>query len=793
MSQSDFEPSPPGLHLGQKRKRVARACDKCSQSKARCDGRSPCQHCEEYGYHCAYTREWRKRGRRSEAVNSKRAANGSLSPVPSIRQQVNPTQRTNQVDECINANESARPDAGVGSKDGHTSTTESLAPSPEGSCETSTMQVRPLTTISNPNEHIHHSDGSQIRDCGIHHYGHEANHVNINPFFGDLASGLDTLDGKDFGAPYTLLNQFEPPSIQSAREDAHVHSQIQDFQCSLGSTAAISHSTDTDATDQYSTSLRGQEPPTTLSTLNSHCRYSILSPLIPYIQSFISISEACDLLDLYFTEPCNSLFGCASPFVITQIFRKNSFLKNDRPRKTSRALLTAMLWVTAQTSDSPTFTDDPCARSLICGKLYVLCLESLSLQAPYEAVHSNPRGSQNIPQPPSRTLDDVLTFSLIGLVVSGRESRKDCLTWWDKARALARELNLNVELEDISSISSINSVRIGTWPPVSGSDDILANEESREERRRVWWLLYIADRHLALCYNTPLKILDVECHVYQPLDEVVWQNLESYLKAGRLPARYLGASSTMTGAGLFEFFLPVAAILGDIIDIHHQRFHPRLGLLDRNSAIMEIENSLVTYETSLRAFEESVVLKHPDIGQALSHSSPQTIFDAYRDIRPWPCEVTRLKTVIGYSHYLLHVLYILLHGDWDPLSMLDGVDPWVMPRSFATCATKTIAAASAVSEILKVDPELSFMPYLFGVYLLHGSFTLLIFADRMDLIASDTVSCACETIIRAHEICVTTLNTEYQVRVHRFAMEWEKIKTYKQPEGVQKGSAIRSE
>jgi hypothetical protein len=220
----------------------------------------------------------------------------------------------------------------------------------------------------------------------------------------------------------------------------------------------------------------------------------------------------------------------------------------------------------------------------------------------------------------------------------------------------------------------------------------------------------------------------------------------------------------MTGAGLFEFFLPVIAILGDIIDVHHQRFHPRLGQVDRNAAIRQIEKSLATYESSLNLFEESMALRFPDIGQSLSYSSPQTIFNAYRDIRPWPCEVTRLKTVIGYSNYLVHVLHILLHGNWDPLSMLDSIDPWVMPQSFANCATRTISAATAVSEILKVDPELSFMPYLFGIYLLHGSFILLIFADRMDMTTPDIVNRACETMIRAHEVCVTTLNTEYQVR-----------------------------
>jgi hypothetical protein len=38
----------------------------------------------------------------------------------------------------------------------------------------------------------------------------------------------------------------------------------------------------------------------------------------------------------------------------------------------------------------------------------------------------------------------------------------------------------------------------------------MATKEGREERRRIWWLLYTADRHLALRYNKPTSSLEVE-------------------------------------------------------------------------------------------------------------------------------------------------------------------------------------------------------------------------------------------------------------------------------------------
>lgn len=96
--------------------------------------------------------------------------------------------------------------------------------------------------------------------------------------------------------------------------------------------------------------------------------------------------------------------------------------------------------------------------------------------------------------------------------------------------------------------------------------------------------------------------------------------------------------------------------------------------------------------------------------------------------------------------------------------MLENDDGWVSSPGFIKCASHSIAASEAVSQILACDPELAFMPYLFGIYLLHGSFILLLFADRMPQIGlNESVERACEIIIRAHEVCVVTLSTQFQV------------------------------
>ena len=129
--------------------------------------------------------------------------------------------------------------------------------------------------------------------------------------------------------------------------------------------------------------------------------------------------------------------------------------------------------------------------------------------------------------------------------------------------------------------------------------------------------------------------------------------------------------------------------------------------------------------------------------------------------------VIQTKIVVAYGTHVMHVLHILLTGKWDPISLLDDNDLWISSQSFISATGHAVSAAEAISDILEYDPDLSFMPYFFGIYLLQGSFLLLLIADKLQGEASPSVVKACESIVRAHEACVVTLNTEYQVRCYR--------------------------
>lgn len=114
---------------------------------------------------------------------------------------------------------------------------------------------------------------------------------------------------------------------------------------------------------------------------SADCRYACLLPVLPYIADIIPASVACDLLDVYLTEPGSSLFRCASPYILTRIFRKKSLLHPTNPRPTTPALLATMLWCAAQTADI-VLLHVPGSRSKITNALYELSTSLISRRDP---------------------------------------------------------------------------------------------------------------------------------------------------------------------------------------------------------------------------------------------------------------------------------------------------------------------------------------------------------------------------------------------------------------------------
>ncbi|GAM37354.1 hypothetical protein TCE0_023r07207 [Talaromyces pinophilus] len=463
--------------------------------------------------------------------------------------------------------------------------------------------------------------------------------------------------------------------------------------------------------------------------------YSCLNQILPYLQNIMSPSLAYHLFEISLQEQTTSLLQSSSPFILTQVFRPSSILHPTSPRQLKPALLSTMLWCVAHTAEESNFRGIPGGRRQVCEALYTLSVKLIRPADPDEwsrapVLNDQDRepgvGSAMRPWGPPGDVDDVLALLILAIVVSGGDFKSDCLKWLDKACRLAIVLKLDQEDGDSHS----------TGVCFQQTPDI-ATVERKEERRRLFWLLFSIDRHLALSFNSTVHIRDGTYYVFQPLPEFVWASLEDNLERA-CTNRQLGPPTTISGFGFYEYFLPLMTVLGDIIDIHHRRCHPRLGKIDDRASITAAENMIISCEQSLAALQ----------GQ-----TPR----GYVSDQP-----------VSQCELLLHVLHVLLHGNWDPISMLEESGDWISSESFLKCASHAVSASEALSRVLNLDPELTFMPYLLGIYLLHGSFILLLFADRMPQLGPNkSVKDACEIIIRAHEICVTTLNTEFQRRFRK--------------------------
>ncbi|PWW77670.1 hypothetical protein C7212DRAFT_277013 [Tuber magnatum] len=804
-----------GSTLGPIRRRISRACDQCNQLRTKCDGKLPCQHCLDFTLKCEYARERKKRGKASRKDIQQAAA---AAAAAATHQNGMMNGNTSPTDQMHALNGASRP------SDLPPPPRPGMIRKPSSSAASTRTSLGDLHDMSQHQIHHHHLPAQHQHHHHHHHHlatpdspSMQLNHEGVPtgmPIHFDRMSPFQhqSPGGVGVGAtprmlpnPSTHGGMSQPGSATTNGFPANefvLSPQHQTHPMNFPQNAASPLSGflgDHSPEDGSPSWLSLPSPPS--PAFSAGVRYPVLLPLLPHVNTIIPPLLACDLLDLYFTNPTTALFQPASPYVLTHILRKQSVLHPTNPRLTSPALLCAMLWVAAQTCDAPFLSVSPAARGRVCQKLLELCISLLrplvhvaftpsqhshgqhgssadsengSVGIGLGGLGGGPAGSTGGREGAGAagTLDDVLTYAHLGIVISASEFKSASLRWWHTAWTLARELKLNREAPHESMIEQMAAA--------GAVGRVVVGEEEREERRRTWWLLYIVDRHLALCYNRPLALLDADCEgLYLPIDDASWQNGDFfgahephnlYAQHPISPTntshpqqlhRQMGPVFEITGTGLFEFFLPLMTILGEVVDLHHARNRPRFGTIRQAGTegasvfgegyellVQHITQQLDTYARSLQQYEAA-------------HLRPDLKDGQEGDVKLTESDI-QTKIVVSYGTHVMHVLHILLSGKWDPISMLDDDDLWISSQSFISSTTHAVSAAEAISNVLKYDPDLSFMPYFFGIYLLQGSFLLLLIADKLQGEASSAVITACETIVRAHEICVVTLNTEYQ-------------------------------
>ncbi|KAH8836747.1 Xylanolytic transcriptional activator xlnR [Pyricularia oryzae] len=873
------------------RRRISRACDQCNQLRTKCDGNHPCAHCIEFGLGCEYIRERKKRGKASRKDLAQQAAaqaatTGSSSGQKSPTHSANTTKKDDQKADGGSSTGNA-PNSEQHSPDDKDLDNDAMQRSQRMGSMDSLDEMDHQGHISGHHhqqaalDREHHTMSNpsalDLNSYGGVHNGYERQGgmgTATSHIMGGAAHGGYGSQGGMSSYPELPYLQTQSPTGYSGGGASYRigTSPLSAYPLS-GETASpgwgLPIPSPPASHGQYHSQHMQQQSSASYGAGTSgglasghpqHLRYPVLDPLVPHLGNIIPLSLACDLIDLYFASSSSAQVHPMSPYVLGFVFRKRSFLHPSKPRLCQPALLASILWVAAQTSDAPFLTSVPSARGKICQKLLELTVSLLKplIHTPSGDVSpvSSPvidgaaLGGLGVAMPGSismealsgetgafgaaGTLDDVVTYIHLATVVSASEYKGASLRWWNAAWSLARELKLGRELPQNAPSAMSDTAgnerndNDDTTEALGGGPNVITDEE-REERRRIWWLVYIVDRHLALCYNRPLFLLDIECDgLLQPLDDTAYQNGEfrphqvvtdpDMLGEDRRSSQkseaalIRGPSFECTGHGIFGYFLPLMTILGEIVDLNHARNHPRFGINFRSHSewdeqTSEIARHLELYEQSLRRFEQQHLsaaaqaqaqaadaAKAAAAAHAQAHAQAQAQQTSSDDsaISADNISVTDVGTpsalsvhsvahsahttsssrltesdvqtriVLAYGTHVMNVLHILLTGKWDPINLLDDNDLWISSQGFITATGHAVDAAEAIGSILEFDPGLEFMPFFFGIYLLQGSFLLLLIADKLQSEASPSVVKACETIIRAHEACVVTLNTEYQ-------------------------------
>lgn len=559
-----------------------------------------------------------------------------------------------------------------------------------------------------------------------------------------------------------------------------------------------------------------------------HVKYPVLTPILKHITNIITPSVACELLEAYFATSVGNIFQPSSPYLLGHIFKKDSFLCNASYRPCKPVLLASMLWVAAQAGERPFFGNDHNARAHLTQKLFDLVMKLLddgpargSTNAhPTPMINVWPKNSDAAGNTASSSsysqttgsLDCVITYLHLAVVICSSELKHIGTPWWHLAFQMAKDMKLNHELPKFHNqqypvdihppgtglASNIDppAVRVDTQSATphhelleDGVDSVTGYDakhrpvtsEQREERRRVWWLLYILDRHLALCYNSPLALKDAECQdLLLPMSDDVWQgfcaNDEARSEQGFLHVER-GPSTECTGIGMFNFFIAVSALLGQVIEFHHFRSHPQWRANVINGPVDSAYcQGLVTqvdaFGQSICDIELSERPQHPQSAGVIEN--PSHHIDSIGSHRS-SIQTTELKRILTtsvnnqrrlavvYGRYMMQILCVLIYGKWDLESMINDEDQWWSSSASVKAVSHAISASQALDGILEVDPDLSFSPNFFGIYLLHGAFVHISAATKFQDQAAPLVLKSCQTFSRAHEVCVVTFHNEYQV------------------------------
>ena len=103
--------------------------------------------------------------------------------------------------------------------------------------------------------------------------------------------------------------------------------------------------------------------------------------MVPHLQGILSLNEASEMLEIFFSEESNPLFKSTSPYMLAHILHPSTILQPTDSRPISPALIAVILFCVTQTADLRMF-DPPGARERKSVELYRLSLNLLQSEDP---------------------------------------------------------------------------------------------------------------------------------------------------------------------------------------------------------------------------------------------------------------------------------------------------------------------------------------------------------------------------------------------------------------------------
>ncbi|KAK9386661.1 hypothetical protein V1515DRAFT_627784 [Lipomyces mesembrius] len=213
------------------------------------------------------------------------------------------------------------------------------------------------------------------------------------------------------------------------------------------------------------------------------------------------------------------------------------------------------------------------------------------------------------------------------------------------------------------------------------------------------------------------------------------------------PSRERGLSYRVTGSDMWGYFLPLMTLLGGIDDLHQLEMNNTLAITRDVTDLIRanLTGKLDEFLKSVDGYDS--VLLPPVDGD-----------DDDDELSRYPTShaAVLLEGVLPVFGPRVSYTFVWVLGSYRYVLIPPTM---VLDPEFVNVIQHSLDFAKCIKHILEVDQDLRIIPFFFGIHMLQGSFRLLYIVD---VLGDKEIRVACETIVRAHEVCIVTLNTEYQ-------------------------------